>query len=347
LRQESLAAQPTISAERAALMTEFYQQNLGFMSEPVRRALSFNYLMEHQTVYIGPGELIVGEKGPAPKATPTYPELCCHSLQDLDILNTREKTWYTVSPEDRQVYQDKVIPFWQNKSMRDSLFREMTDEWKAAYEAGIFTEFMEQRAPGHTVLDDKIYRKGMLDLRQDIQHSLRKLDFMGDPQAYAKQQELQAMAICADGLIRFAERHADKARELAQQASDPKRKAELERIAEVCSYVPAHAPRDFWEACVLLVRPSGCPLNSTRGLVACTSTAISIHSTQRASRKAGSLARRQKSFCSACGSSSTTSLRRPRWVLRQQKAAPTLTFARSTRAASTTMARTASTQSRT
>jgi formate C-acetyltransferase len=248
LRQESLAAQPTISAERAALMTEFYQQNLGFMSEPVRRALSFKYLMEHKTVHIGPGELIVGEKGPAPKATPTYPELCCHSLQDLDILNTREKTWYTVSPEDRQVYQDKVIPFWQNKSMRDLLFREMTDEWKAAYEAGIFTEFMEQRSPGHTVLDDKIYRKGMLDLRQDIQHRLRQLDFMGDPQAYTKQQELQAMAICADSLIRFAERHADKARELAQQASDPKRKAELERIAEVCSHVPAHAPRDFWEA---------------------------------------------------------------------------------------------------
>ncbi len=248
LREESLAARPTISAERAVLMTEFYQQNLGFVSEPVRRALSFKYLMEHKTIYIGPGELIVGEKGSAPKATPTYPELCCHSLQDLDILNTREKTWFIVSPEDRQIYQDKVIPFWQNKSMRDLLFREMTDEWKAAYEAGIFTEFMEQRAPGHTVLDDKIYRKGMLDLRQDIQHSLRKLDFMGDPQAYAKQQELQAMAICADGLIRFAERHADKARELAQQARDPERKAELERIADVCSHVPAHAPRDFWEA---------------------------------------------------------------------------------------------------
>ena len=248
LRQASLDARPAISTERAELMTEFYRQNLGFVSEPVRRALSFQYLMEHKAIYIGAGELIVGEKGHAPKATPTFPELCCHSLQDLDILNTREKIWFAVSPEGRQAYQDKVIPFWQGKSIRDSLFREMTDEWKAAYEAGIFTEFMEQRAPGHTVLDDKIYRKGMLDFKRDIQRSLGKLDYMGDPLAYAKEQELKAMAMCADALIRFAGRHAEMAREMARQESDPQRQAELERIAEVCSRVPAHAPRDFMEA---------------------------------------------------------------------------------------------------
>ena len=248
LKQTSLDARPTISTERAELMTQFYQQNAGFTSAPVRRARTFQYLMERKTIYIGPGELIVGEKGPAPKATPTYPELCCHSVQDLDILDSREKIPFAVSPEARKIYQDKVIPFWQTKSMRDALFQEMTDEWKAAYEAGIFTEFMEQRAPGHTVLDDKIYRKGMLDFKQDIQRSLDKLDYIGDPQAYAKEQELQAMSICADALIRFAERHAEKARELAQQETDAQRRAELGRIAEVCLRVPAHAPRDFWES---------------------------------------------------------------------------------------------------
>jgi len=248
LRKESLDTRPVISTERAELMTEFYQQNTRLMSAPMRRALAFQYLMEHKTITLGPGELIVGEKGPAPKATPTYPELCCHSLQDLDILDSREKIPFAVSPQARQVYQDKIIPFWKNKSMRDLLFQEMTEEWQAAYEAGIFTEFMEQRAPGHTVLDDKIYRKGMLDFKEDIQRSLQKLDYIGDPQAYAKEQELQAMSICADALIRFAQRHAEMALALAQQETDPHRRAELERIAEVCSRVPAHAPRDFWEA---------------------------------------------------------------------------------------------------
>lgn len=248
LRQQGLAARPCISTERAELMTEVYRQNTGLMSAPLRRALSFQYLMEHKTICIAPDELIVGEKGPAPKATPTYPELCCHSLQDLDLLDSREKIPFAVSPQARAVYRDTIIPFWQDRSMRDLLFQEMTDEWQAAYEAGVFTEFMEQRAPGHTVLDDKIYRKGMVDFKQDIQDSLSRLDYFNDPHAYAKEQELRAMLICADALIRFAARHAEKAIELARQENDPQRKAELERIAEVCTRVPAHAPRDFWEA---------------------------------------------------------------------------------------------------
>ena len=248
LRQESLDAAPTISTERAELMTEFYQREQGLMSAPVRRALAFQHLMEHKAIYIGDGELIVGEKGPAPKATPTYPELCCHTLQDLDILDSRSKIPFAVSDEARRVYAETIIPFWQGKSMRELIFQEMTDEWLAAYEAGIFTEFMEQRSPGHTVLDGKIYQRGMLDFQADIERSLAALDYLSDPEAYAKQEELKAMHICASALIRFAERHAEKARQLAAEEADPQRKAELERIAEVCSWVPAHAPRDFWEA---------------------------------------------------------------------------------------------------
>jgi formate C-acetyltransferase len=248
LRQQSLDAIPTLSAERGRLMTEFYQQDQGLVSTPVRRALSFRYLMEHKTICINDGELIVGEKGPGPAAAPTFPELCCHTLSDLDILDSRAKIPFKVSPETRQAYAEAIIPFWRGKSMRELLFREMTDDWQAAYEAGIFTEFMEQRAPGHTVLDDKIYRKGMLDFKADIAASLARLDYLGDPDAYAKQEELRAMAICADALIRFAERHAEQADALAAVEPDPGRRTELRRIAEVCRHVPAHAPRDLWEA---------------------------------------------------------------------------------------------------
>ncbi len=248
LRQQSLEAVPTISAERAVLLTEFYQQNSDLMSAPVRRALAFKYLMEHKTICINTGELIVGEKGPVPKATPTYPELCCHTLEDLDILNSREKISFAVSDDVRDTYEDVVIPFWRGKSMRELIFDSLPAEWKAAYEAGVFTEFMEQRSPGHTVLDDKIYRLGFLDLKAKIQQSLQALDYLNDPSAYDKREQLKAMDITANALIRFAERHAEKARELAEQETDPQRKAELLRIAEVCTWVPAHAPRDFWEA---------------------------------------------------------------------------------------------------
>jgi pyruvate formate-lyase/glycerol dehydratase family glycyl radical enzyme len=248
LRQKSLEAVPTLSSERAELITQFYTQNLGLVSAVMKRALAFEHLLEHKAIYIGAGELIVGEKGRAPKATPTYPELCCHSLQDLKILDERPKIPFAVSNEARQVYAEQIIPFWQGKSMRDLIFREMSEEWLDAYQAGVFTEFMEQRAPGHTVLDDKIYRKGFLDFQSEIRSRIAELDFLLDPQAYSRLEQLRAMEIAAGALIRFAHRHAVKARELALEEKDPVRKAELERIAEICCWVPAHAPRNFWEA---------------------------------------------------------------------------------------------------
>jgi pyruvate formate-lyase/glycerol dehydratase family glycyl radical enzyme len=248
LRRQSLDAVPAISPERAELMTEFYRQEQRLMSAPVRRALAFQYLMEHKAICINEGELIVGEKGPAPKAAPTYPELCCHSLADLDILDAREKIPFAVSPDTRRTYEEEIIPFWQGKTMRELIFAGMTEEWKAAYEAGVFTEFMEQRSPGHTVLDDKIYHRGLCDFQRDIQRGLESLDYLHDPEAYRKREQLQAMHLCAEAVIRFAQRHAEEARDLAQQETDPQRRAELERIAEVCDHVPAHAPRDFWEA---------------------------------------------------------------------------------------------------
>jgi pyruvate formate-lyase/glycerol dehydratase family glycyl radical enzyme len=248
LRQQSLDAVPTLSPERAELITEFYALDQGSLSPPLRRALAFKYLLDHKSICINEGELIVGEKGPTPKAAPTYPELCCHTLEDLDVLNSREKTPFSVSPETRQLYEDTIIPFWRGKSMRDLIFQQMTEEWKAAYESGVFTEFMEQRAPGHTVLDDKIYHRGFLDFERDIEQALQSLDYRQDPLAYTKQEELAAMLICADALIRFAQRYSTKALEWSEMEQDPHRRVELERIADICSRVPAHPPRDFWEA---------------------------------------------------------------------------------------------------
>ncbi len=247
LREESLQLKPWLSIERAALITEFYEQCTE-TSVPLRRALAFQFLMERKSVYIGERELIVGERGPSPKGTPTFPELCCHSLEDLDVLDTREKISYSVGEEARRIQKDRVIPYWRGRSMRDLLFREMTQEWKDAYEAGIFTEFMEQRAPGHTVLGSLLYTKGLLGLKANAGHALAALDFRNDPRAYEKQQELKAMVICADAVIAYAQRHAALADTLAAREKDPDRRAELKAISRICRHVPGNAPRNFWEA---------------------------------------------------------------------------------------------------
>jgi trans-4-hydroxy-L-proline dehydratase len=248
LRQQSLEAVPELSSERAVLVTRFYQEKNELRSAAMQRALAFEHLMRCKTIYLGEGELIVGEKGPAPKQTPTYPELCCHSLDDLQVLDTREKIPFKVSHQTRQIYAEEIIPFWHGRTMREQIFQEMTASWKDAYEAGIFTEFMEQRSPGHTVLDDKIYHRGMLDFQGEIEERLEQLDFLHDHLAYAKQEQLKAMRTAAGAILLFAERHSQEAERQAEREADPQRRKELEQIAQVCRRVPAHASRTFWEA---------------------------------------------------------------------------------------------------
>jgi len=248
LREQSLNAVYCISAERGLLMTEFYKNHVAFGdSIPVQRAKSFQYVLANKSICINDMELIVGERGPAPKSTPTYPEITVHSLQDLEVLNSREKVWFRVDDATRKAFEETIIPFWNGRSNRDRMMEAMTTEWHDAYEAGIFTEFMEQRAPGHTVAGYKIYQKGMFDIIQDVEESMAKLDFVNDPLAYDKKEELKAMKITAESIIMFANRHAEKLDELAYIENDIVRKAELAEMARICRRVPAHAPGTFHE----------------------------------------------------------------------------------------------------
>lgn len=248
LRKQSVDTQPSLSIERALHETAFYKANYGKYSIPVLRALTFLDHCKRKTIYIGDNELIVGERGPAPKAVPTFPELTCHTEEDFHVLNTREMQRYTISKEDIETYKREVIPYWEGRTMRERIFNHVPLEWKSAYEAGLFTEFMEQRAPGHTALDGKIYQKGLLDFKNDIAEQLNNLDYLNDAEATDKEEQLKAMDISCDAVIVFAERHAEKAEEMAKSAKSEIRRNELLKIAEVCRHVPANAPRNFWEA---------------------------------------------------------------------------------------------------
>ncbi len=249
LRSQSRNAPPTLSIERAKLITDFYKSGeVEKVSTPVARALAFKYLLENKEICINANELIVGERGEKPKATPTYPEICCHSMKDLEILDSREKISFKVTSETRKITRDEIIPFWNGRSIRDRIFVEIDTNWINAYEAGIFTEFMEQRAPGHTVADGKIFAKGFNDFKDEIRVSIEKLDFVNDSEALDKREQLKAMEIAAEAIILYAKRHAEKALELAEAETDAKRKKELKLIAKICSKIPAEAPTNFYEA---------------------------------------------------------------------------------------------------
>lgn len=248
LRQQSVETEPTLTIERALIETAFYKENYGKMPNCILRARNFYEICKQKTIYIGEDELIVGERGPKPKAVPTFPELTCHTVEDLHTLNTRELQPYRISQEDIDTYEREVIPYWEGRTQRERIFSHVSKDWEEAYHAGVFTEFMEQRAGGHTSMDGKMYQRGLLDCKALIAKTIAELDFINDPEATDKQQELQAMDISCDAAILFAERHADLAEKMAAETENPQRKAELLKIADVCRWVPAHAPRDMQEA---------------------------------------------------------------------------------------------------
>ncbi len=248
LRKVSVDTPAHIDMERAKIETEVYQQYEGEVSTPMLRALVLKAYFEKKTLYLGEGELIVGEKGDSPQASPTFPELCCHSIEDMKIMNDRELISFKVREEDYEYQEEVIIPYWNKRAVRKKIIENMTTEWKDAYECGIFTEFMEQRGPGHTVGSFKIYEKGFLDYKEEIQEAISKLDFLMDGQALQKKEQLEAMLVACDAIIILGERYAAYARELADKEVDEKRKKELLQIAENCDIVPANKPQTYWQA---------------------------------------------------------------------------------------------------
>ncbi|MEW5845186.1 MAG: trans-4-hydroxy-L-proline dehydratase [Bacteroidota bacterium] len=248
LRKQSLDAINTLSAERALLVTEYYKNANNTLPVPIQRARAFEHVMLNKKICINPGELIVGERGPAPKAAPTYPEVCLHSLNDLEIINSRPKVSFKVDDDTRRAYRDIIIPFWTGKTLREKIFESLSNEWHQAYTAGVFTEFQEQRAPGHTVSGKKVFQKGMLDLINDIDLSLKRVKQNADYRVQEKIDELEAMRIVANAIIGIANRYADALHTLAENEADIKRKNELLKMESICRSVPAHAPKSFHEA---------------------------------------------------------------------------------------------------
>jgi len=248
LRNESESAIPEISIERALLLKEAYESYEGKVSTPELRALFFKYFSENRSLYFGDQELILGEKGEKPQSAPTFPELCCHTMKDLEVMDQRDKIFFKVSDAVKKIHKEKIIPAFEGKSIRDKIFRQMDSNWKECYNSGIFTEFMEQRGPGHTVGDGKIYEKGFANFIDLINTEIEALDFMKDLEALEKRNQLKAMKIACEGIISLGDRYRALAIKKYEEEKNPKRKEELLVIANNFKVIPRYKPESFHQA---------------------------------------------------------------------------------------------------
>jgi len=250
MREEVVSSKPILCSERALLVTEAYKET---ENEPmiIRRAKAFEKVLKNMTIEIWDDELIVGNHGGnGRRSAPVFPEWGTYWLEkELDeILETRKQDRFIV-PQKVKEDLKSIFPYWKGKTVYERYRAMLPEETKRIRDAYIFTrDLFERGGYGHAAYDTpKVLKMGFKGIKEEVQERLRKLE-----KTNAKDQEkrlfYEAVLITSDAAIHFAHRFSEKAKFLAKKETNEVRKRELEKIAEVCAWVPENPARDFWEA---------------------------------------------------------------------------------------------------
>lgn len=252
LKDNYLTHKPTITTHRARAITKIAKENPG-MPKIMLRAKCFRYCCETAPLVIQDNELIVGAPNGAPRAGAFSPDIAWRWMVDeIDTIGSRPQDPFYISDEDKKIMKEELFPYWEGKSVDEyceDQYRE-AGVWELSGES--FVSDCSYHAingggdsnPGYDVI---LMKKGMLDIQQEAKDHLKELDYQ-NPDDIEKIYFYKSIIDTTEGVMIYAKRLSDYAKELADKESNPKRKAELYKISEVNAYVPAHKPRTYWEA---------------------------------------------------------------------------------------------------
>jgi formate C-acetyltransferase len=252
LKDNYLTHRPTITTHRARAITKIAKENPG-MPKIMLRAKCFRYCCETAPLVIQDNELIVGAPNGAPRAGAFSPDIAWRwMLDEIDTIGSRPQDPFYISDEDKKIMKEELFPYWEGKSVDEyceDQYRE-AGVWELSGES--FVSDCSYHAingggdsnPGYDVI---LMKKGMLDIQQEAKDHLKELDYQ-NPDDIEKIYFYKSIIDTTEGVMIYAKRISDYAKELADKESDPKRKADLYKISEVNAYVPAHKPRTYWEA---------------------------------------------------------------------------------------------------
>ena len=276
LRTQYFTHKPSVCIERALAYTEVFQETEG---EPVviRRAKGLKRTCETKTILIQDDELIIGNAGRKPRTGVLGPEMSNYWFdKEIDTLSSRPQDPYAVDVEQKELFREKVYPYWKGKTVIEHWLKRVPEDTRAfGYETGVIdVEIKTESGPGEIApgYGEILLPKGWGGVRRWAEERLAALD-PADPASEDKGYFLQAVIISTEAMGILARRHADAARELAE-ASTPERAAELERVADVCDWIAdraaAHVPRgaaadlvranepnDGAERALILAQPNG------------------------------------------------------------------------------------------
>ncbi|WP_257285445.1 glycyl radical protein [Endozoicomonas sp. SESOKO1] len=249
LREQILSATPRIETERSIAITASFKETEG-QPAVIRRAKAFEHILGELPVVIRDGELIVGSATVEPRSSQIYPEFSNTWIEDeFERIGQRNGDSFQISQEDKQKLRDTVFPYWKGKTTSELATAYMSSETRACMDASVFTVGnYYMNGVGHISVDyAKVLKMGFNGIIKEVADAMLKAD-KTDPAYIKKEQFYKAVIISCNASVQFAKRYAMKAQELAQSASG-QRKAELQKIAEVCATVPANGASNFYEAC--------------------------------------------------------------------------------------------------
>jgi len=252
LKVNYLKQKPTITTHRARVITELAKENPG-MPKNVLRAKSFKRCCETAPLVIQDNELIVGAPNGAPRAGAFSPDIAWRWMEDeIDTISSRPQDPFFISDEDKKIMREELFPFWKGRSIDEyceDQFRE-AGVWELSGESFVSDCSYHQlngggdSNPGYDVI---LMKKGMLDIQKEAKEHLEKLDYQ-NPDDIQKIYFYKSLIDTTEGVMIYARRLSEYAAQLAQRETNPKRKAELQKISEINAKVPANKPETFWEA---------------------------------------------------------------------------------------------------
>jgi len=254
IREDYIAAKPTLCSQRAVLVTEAYKKN-EWRSAPIKRAVVLYDLLDKMDIVINRDELIVGNHAlKGLRSTPVFPEWGAYWLErELDELETRSQDRFIVSEKVKEDLR-RIFPYWKGKTVYDRIWGELPTDVKKARENYIFTlDVFERGGLGHLIYDiPGILKKGFKGIKKEIQENLNNIDKVdpniSNPENYKKSLFWRAALITSDAVINFAHRFSKLSKSEAKKTEDKQRKEELLTISEICNRIPENPANSFWEA---------------------------------------------------------------------------------------------------
>jgi len=248
LKDYLMSAPQVMDPERLQFLNEVYEKYRGESTYYIRAKL-FERVLTKKKIFLD-GNPIVGTLTGVRAGVYAYPEWNVSWIKEEMQMAKMASLGEMKIPSETQELLEKTYKLWKGSTCIDQnnkLFKEKYGiNPKQFAKAGMYYENVSV-ASGSGIADYPLaLNKGLRWVINDV-----KTRFENCPTTLENKEKhdlYRAMLVTLEAVIAHSHRYADLAEKTALEESDPKAKAELLEIAEICRRVPEHPARNFREA---------------------------------------------------------------------------------------------------